>query len=315
MHEHAPRIQRAERVRNTIPETTVPLYQFTIDEPIDFNDVPGLAAKAREYMRLRSIISKDRAKHYRSKTKTSAEAQRLSELDRELTRYFSRRAQLRHKSILSASIRRENGIDSGGDVRVLSYGHPDSWLAQHWVCKYSHKRNITGPEVEYLQKKYAVLRLLMKEHIPEAVVIWGEYRGGTFNKDDPFKPLPLQRRAITLQRRIHGKTMKDMTPDERRRPEVREALKKALAVYIDAASTLDKVALLRDKMPGTLKLGLDIGLSSDSQDAIKNANLNELTSPNLMYDDKTQTIYFIDLGEGFWDTGMEAIYTELQRTH
>lgn len=221
------------------------------------------------------------------------------------------------QSVLSRSDR-ERFLKSGTDSSVFEYelDHPEAARLGNYVNKYSSPAYPAQPEtVQYLQKKYQILRNFMKDLIPRSFFILGERRLPFKGiKTDDFRDK--RTCAITIQRRVNGKTFADMTPEERSRPEVAAALAKAHGQYVDLKSRVAQACEHLGLPEDTMDVKLDIGHLSKhkTSDEIDPEMLKSFDSPNVMYDEARQRIYFIDFGLGDWDPAKEQVFKYLMET-
>jgi hypothetical protein len=228
---------------------------------------------------------------------------RLKQLKITLGRYFGHRQRNMHTSIVSASHIDGKGVGSGGHVSVTEHG------MHRWLVKYSHdKLKATPQHVEFLQKKVQLLELFLGQYIPRTRVIYGERRRKGFNQKDPNIPTPVVKSAITIQEYIHGKTFKEMTPEERALPEVQDALKHALLGYAEMRLAVERACILCGKHPNALNMSLDVNYATTPEKQVNTDNLSSFDSPNAMYDFRTGKIHFIDIGFGVWNADTEEVY-------
>lgn len=241
-----------------------------------------------------------------------AERQQLqSELDPFLT------AELRkhRRSVLKDSLNVPRRPDAGGkDSEVYYKGTEEEFLARPHVPRYVVKYSGTGhPDVapnniEYLQKKYEILKTLLGPHVPRSWFVYGEFRHGL--PKHQLGRFFTSRRAITIQREVRGKSFAEMTPEERNRPEVQAALDTAITHYLGARELLRDACKKLGKRPKTFELSLDLGdASPDTRE--ENFNPSIYSSPNAMYNENTGTVMFIDMGWGEWDADKEEVYRYL----
>jgi hypothetical protein len=290
-----------DRVRSIVqsPESAheIPLYSLVHQRP----EIPGemepvvasyLAARAQVK---RAVTPADKARFKRIYARER----------RTLRNVFSEQQNERLVSVLKRSQMGGAAFDNGKESQV--YDHDSA----RFVYKYSRGER-TPLEIEYLQKKNALLKKLMGKHIPRSVVVYGEYTRERFNYEDPREPARTRKGAITMQRRVHGKSFARMTPEERKDPETQAALLEALRAYNKMRWVVSDACLSCGKQATVLPVRLDVGYSSSSNpNSMLPADLERFDSPNLMYDTETKTAYFVDFGFGTWSADAELVYQRI----
>ncbi len=114
-------------------------------------------------------------------------------------------------------------------------------------------------------------------------------------------------RAITIQREIRGKTFAEMSDKERHHPKVQRALEKAVQSYMEARAYLRQMCQDAGVDARTFELSLDVGeMSPNTNEA--NFSPASYASPNAMYDEHKDRVYFIDMGWGTWNSDKERVY-------
>lgn len=241
--------------------------------------------------------------------------ERRKALQAQLDPYLAKRFKEYQKSVLTHSkniSRRPH--ESGKDSYVYFHGTIQQFHARpdvpRYVQKYSVPSREVGPDnVEYLQKKYRLLRKLLSDHIPRAWFVLGEFRHGIPKHE--LGEFHTTLRAITIQREIRGKTFAEMTDAERHRPEVQAALKRAVNQYLKARDLLRNACKQVGVDHRTFELSLDLGEASpDSETGFRPLSY---ASPNAMYDERKNEVFFIDMGWGAWNPDREKVYQYLMK--
>lgn len=226
----------------------------------------------------------------------------------------------RWKNILGFSSWNDERIGHGKDNTVFIF-----WDGEDSMGSYVYKeaippkdengkdyKEMTGKNLRYLQRKYALLRKFLWATIPQSVfILWD-----TSRKDWPASGLPnmdnARQTTITIQRRIRGKTLKEMSPQEKKNIEFLSALQKAHRQYVLLKIFIQTIAEEQWFAGDTLDVKMDLWRLSDMETLdINNPNTIKegLKSPNIMYDGKN--IYFIDFDQGEWTEQKELLFTYL----
>ncbi len=303
--------RRATRTRNP----HVKLYQFVrrdIDIPSDPEE-RDWAADLLRYAELQEAVEKSKKRKKTPGQETIEEKQQLGRL---LEPYLRERLRQHRKSVLKGSWRVPRlPHESGKDSYVYYTGTKEEFLARpdtpRYVTKYSvPSREVTPENIEYLKKKYLVLKKLMRRHIPRSGFIFGEFRNGI--PKHMLGSFFSQLRAITIQREIRGKTFAEMTPEERSSPRVVRALMESVYAYCTARDILREACLEAGVRPKTFELSLDIGeINCDELET--HFNPSNYSSPNVMYDEQKNRVFFIDMGWGKWSAKQEKVYRKIMR--
>ncbi len=199
MREYIPKPQRV-RVPTDNPEVSV--YKFTgtdADVPEQVRDALEVYLEARE----RKIDPLERAKP------DSADA-----AEKVLKMYARKQVLDKHMSVIRHSRAAEKGPwKAGTDSRVFTHN------TDRYVFKYSVLGHKASPEMtQYYRRKYALLKHIgLAEHIPQSAFFFGETRR-PFDAKNPRESVFPHEVAITIQRRIPGKTFAEMTSAERSQP-------------------------------------------------------------------------------------------------
>lgn len=211
------------------------------------------------------------------------------------------------QSILSRSDREDN-LDSGKDNVV--YGDQDS---KRYVSKYSVGTYMATPStIEYLQKKYAMLKKYMGCHIPDSGFILGERRI-TYHQAEIAENADKRTCAVTIQRRVKGKTFQQMSFDEKTRLEVVQRLADAHRRYMRIKSILQEACRESGLSEDALDAKLDIGYLSkhENVDMFDPEKVRTFDSPNIMYDEEEQQIMFVDFDMNEWSADKEKVFTAM----
>jgi hypothetical protein len=198
----------------------------------------------------------------------------------------------------------ETGVGAGKDNRVVSDGGG-------YVFKYSVESYPPKPEtVEYFVKKYKMLKKFLGNDIPDSHFILGERRVA-FEKKKFHKGKQDNRlHAITIQRKVRGKTLSAMTPEERTRDDLIQQLKAAHTKYIDLKNRIQRATRHLGLPENTLDVKLDLGGLSkkDDLESFDLEKIAEYSTPNIMYDEVSKKLYFIDFDMNEWNADKQKVY-------
>lgn len=236
---------------------------------------------------------------------------------REMKRLFDLMEAYKHeqrkglRSILIASDQ-EHPAGHGKDNTV----HVRDLEKSAYVVKYSTPAHVPTPEtIEYLQKKYLILRRFLGEWIPKTRFVLGERR----REFDARKAIATQADnrlcAITLQKRVSGKTFKEMPQEEKLKPEVLDDLKLAHQKYVALKHLMQSTCRELGLPENTLDVKLDIGHLSKQEtlDEFDTERVKFFVSPNIMYDRVIQKIKFIDFDMNDWNADKEKVFQAIMR--
>lgn len=185
-----------------------------------------------------------------------------------------------------------------------------------YVVKYSTSAHVPTPEtIEYLQKKYLILRHFLGEWIPKTRFVLGERRR-EFEARKAITPQADNRLcAITLQKRVRGETFKKMPQEEKLKPEVLEDLKAAHKKYVALKHLMQATCRELGLPENTLDVKLDIGHLSKQEtlDEFDTERVKFFVSPNIMYDRSVRKIRFIDFDMNDWNADKEKVFQSIMR--
>lgn len=308
-------VEDLSRFRSSEPTSNVnvKLYRF-LEHDIDIPDDPekgNWAGKMLRYAELHEETLKAKQNHTTPSPELVEEKRQLST---ELDGYLSRRFKRYRRSVLKSSLGQNTRPHAHGkDSHVYYYGEMEDFIKNpdtpRYVQKYSVPSRETGPDnIEYLAKKYKLLRKFLGEHIPRAWFILGEYRHGIPKQG--LGNLHTTLRAITIQREVRGKTFSEMTQEMRERPEVQEALKEAITKYRELRAKVERVCKEINVDFKKFQIELDIGSASPS-DPSQVFDALTYQSPNVMYDERKKKVFFIDMGWGTWNPDKQKVFDYL----
>jgi DNA-binding CsgD family transcriptional regulator len=236
---------------------------------------------------------------------TAEEIEEVQKLKEELSNYFREKIKKCHKSILSDSINETNKPwKTGCDSEVYLSSN------EKYVQKYSVPVFEANSEaILYLRNKYHLLRKFLGDLIPQSVFFYGE-RLQKFKNKNPDKALKTEERIITIQRKAQGKTFQEMDKKEKTNPETIKSLKEAHYKYITAKKILAETCKLLNFPENLLDLKLDIGFLSKKEDErIFDINkIAEFSSPNIIYNQEKNQIYFFDFSLGYWNEDKQKVF-------
>jgi hypothetical protein len=225
----------------------------------------------------------------------------------------------RGKNVLASASWKDKKFDSGKDNAVFTFedgnGKFSKFVYKEGIPKKSEVGydKMDGDNLRYLQRKYDLLRAYIEEIIPQSAFVLGD----TSRKRIPAPGLPEieenRQTVITIQRRIRGKNLQEMTLEEKLDKDFLVRLQKAHRKYILLRIFIQTIAEEIDLPIDTLDTKMDLGRLSDvDQIDIQNTvYINEmLKSPNIMYDG--EQVYFVDLDQGKWNDTKEILYQRMK---
>ena len=225
----------------------------------------------------------------------------------------------RGKNILASASWKDKKFDSGKDNAVFTFengnGKYSEFVYKEGIPAKSEfgYDKMDGDNLRYLQRKYDLLRTYIGEIIPKSAFVLGD----ASRKRIPVPGLPEidenRQTVITIQRRIRGKNLQDMTLEEKLDENFLIRLQKAHRQYMLLRIFIQTIAEEISLPIDTLDTKMDLGRLSDvDQIDIENTvYINEmLKSPNIMYDGKR--VYFVDLDQGKWNDKKEILYRRMK---
>lgn len=300
------------RQKETTHNPTVEKYVFTEVEPeyeIWIQRYLDLFTKAQRVVAIKATMSPAEKRSFKSDVLTGEEKEEMRELKQKIVDYKKRQSQQKQSVLWDSELRPL--FDSGKDNAV--------YLSKkgRFVMKYSGKEYSATPEtVEYLRKKYEILRGNMGDFIPQSAFVYGEKRTEMVKgkiDENILNSGDTREVAITMQRRVQGKNFREMTQDEKSRPEVLESLEEGFRLYWRLKRKLATTTKALGKPAGTLDVSLELGKLSrepDSDEFDKKKAIR-FDSPNIMWDEEKQQVYFIDFDMKDWNQDKETIYQAL----
>ena len=298
------------RVGEQTPNERIKAYRFAQEE-VEIPDDPengDWTTKLLRYAEL-SEQQEESRKHNNPISPENIKEKRL--LHALLDRYLYRTYMEHRRSILKSSLGQPvRPQDHGKDSHVFYYGQFEDFVSNpevpRYVTKYSVPEREVAPEhIEYLAHTYKLLRALMNENIPRAWFVLGEYRYNL--PKTSLGKFDTKFRAITIQREVRGKTFEQMTLQEKQRPKVQAALKVALDNYLATRTTVEKACEHLGVREENFTLSLDMGAASPNGDE-RVFNPMTYSSPNVMYDEQKEKVFFIDMGWGTWTPDKEKVF-------
>jgi hypothetical protein len=225
----------------------------------------------------------------------------------------------RGKNVLASASWKDKKFDSGKDNAVFTFedgnGKFSEFVYKEGIPTKSEVGydKMDGDNLRYLQRKYDLLRTYIEEIIPQSAFVLGD----TSRKRIPVPGLPEieenRQTVITIQRRIRGKNLQDMTLEEKLDTDFLLRLQKAHRKYMLLRIFIQTIAEEIGLPIDTLDTKMDLGRLSDvDQIDIQNTvYINEmLKSPNIMYDG--EQVYFVDLDQGKWNDKKEILYQRMR---
>lgn len=267
----------------------------------------NLFAKAKQADSVRKHLTPEQRKEYRG-TLTDSEKKEMKRLQSYIATYQAN-TRRRYQSVVSFS-KRDEMIGHGQDSHVFISDEHTTDVVKYSVPSY----RVNDRTVEYLKKKYSILQKYLAPFIPTSRFVLGERRVSIDTTNLSAQELT-RKTAVTLQKRIQGMTFQEMTVEQRMRPEVLNSLRKAHRLYIALKEFLREEALKLGLSEDTLDVKLDIGHLSKYELAgdIDEDLVMKFASPNIMYDERKQQIFFIDFDLNDWNQQKEKVYLEVMK--
>lgn len=208
------------------------------------------------------------------------------------------------KNVLSQSLQSDQIIWSWQDSHVYK-------LWRQYVYKEGKEWN--EKNLEYLRKKYLLLKKFLWNVIPKSYFIYWESID-TVNMKWMEKYKKFSKKSITIQRRIDWTNAQQMSQEDKNNPIFLEKLEKAHKKYILLKFLIQSVCSEFWFSKKSLDSQLDLwpiskidSLHIDNIDFIE----NYINSPNIMWDSQNANIYFIDFGSWEWDEEKEIIFNKM----
>lgn len=194
--------------------------------------------------------------------------------------------------------------------QVLSHGKDNNVydIENGYVMKKSTQEAGTHT-LEYFKHKYKILRYFLWDLIPKSYfILWDTKEKFSLQRDFKNSDLSIiKTKIITLQRKIKGKTLQDMTLEEKKNPVFLQKLSEAHQRYILLKLFLQK---FQNDLPKSdqIDIKLDIWWLSDLDSFPTDDMRYEkyLNSPNIMWDG--EKISFIDFDFWEWSPSKQAVY-------
>ncbi|MDD2907637.1 MAG: hypothetical protein PHH98_03265 [Candidatus Gracilibacteria bacterium] len=214
---------------------------------------------------------------------------------------------LEQKNVISISRIDDKRIGFGQDSNVYEFS-----LNPGYVYKEGKEGNPLN--IEYLRKKYLILRKYLGDVIPKSYFIYGESYTSLEKKRWLKDGSYIGERAITIQRRIKGKDVSKMSFKERQNQDfllkLEESHKKYVLLKFFISQIIKELGMDKKSMDLQLDLGRLSNRDNFHHDDI-NFIENELKSPNIMRDG--EDVKFIDFGFGEWDNNKQIIFEEMMK--
>ena len=199
----------------------------------------------------------------------------------------------------------------------------DSLVYDRWDW-YVYKESVSSREVnekslEYVQKKYEILRLYLWDIIPKSYSVFWESVIDLWEwKRDLDWVKWITDKLITIQKKVKWRNLQEMSFEEKI---TNEELKENLE-YVHWKYTLLRMFLnrIRKKIwvrEGWVDLKMDLWDLSDIDTLYLNNPQfvsEKVKSPNIMWDEKKKKIKLIDFDEWFWTDDMENVYLEMKKS-
>lgn len=193
---------------------------------------------------------------------------------------------------------------------ILSHGKDSNvYDIENWYVMKKSTLEASKENLEYFQHKYMILKYFLWDIIPKSYFILWDAKE-KFSIERNFKNSDLniiKTKIITLQRKIKGKTLQDMSLEEKKDPVFLQKLQQAHKRYILLKIFLQK---FQSNIPKNdqIDIKLDIGWLSDLDSFPTDDMRYEkyLNSPNIMWDG--EKIYFIDFDFWEWNSSKQSIY-------
>ncbi len=229
----------------------------------------------------------------------------------ELMDKYKEKQRSKLKSIFRFS-QNEDWVGSGQDNNVYTENIDKS----RYVVKYSVDAYVPRPEtVEYLRKKYALLRHFLDQWIPKTYFVLGERRREFKRKQATFEQSDSYLSVITVQHRVQGDTFKKLDTEAKMRAEVLDDLKEAHKAYVNLKQLIKDTCRKLELPEDTLDMKLDVGQLSKEEN-LEEFDTNKVrffTSPNIMFDEDKKRIQFIDFDMNDWNANKERVFEEIAK--
>jgi len=210
------------------------------------------------------------------------------------------------RNTLKHSSTKDKKIGNWQDSVVFEFRNISWWIYKEW--QQANKSNL-----EYLQKKYLILKKYLNPYIPDSYfIIWDAYEKffTRWFKNWHF----IQEKIITIQRKIKWRDLSKITYNEKiNNINLLNQLEKAHRKYVLLKLFIDQISQslwIKDKLD--IRLDLWVLSNIDKWD-FKNTNFitTNLISPNIMFDWKN--IYFIDFWFWTWSDDKEKVFQVLKK--
>lgn len=214
------------------------------------------------------------------------------------------------KNILKNSSFEDEMIWSWKDSLVY-----DSW--DWYVYKESViSREVNEKSLEYLQKKYKILNTYLWDIIPKSYSVFWESVDDLWDWKRDFNWINIIRdKVITIQKKINWKDLSEVSFEEKMTNEkLKNELEKAHSKYTLLRMYLWKIRRKMDIAEWWVDLKMDLWAISDIDTLYLNNPQfvsEKVKSPNIMWDEIKEKIYFIDFDEWFWTWDMEKVYDQM----
>lgn len=180
----------------------------------------------------------------------------------------------------------------------------------NYVYKESHNWNLEN--LEYVKNKYMILKKYLWDIIPKSYFVFWELESSSL-----WSPLKdYKKKVITLQQKVNWKDFSKLSfeekKDEKLLLELEKAHKKYILLKYFLSAKIDELNLSKKTMDVQLdlwSLSDKDNFSSDDVNFLK----NWLKSPNIMWDEKSKKIFFIDFWSWEWSEDKKQILNYMMK--
>lgn len=198
----------------------------------------------------------------------------------------------------------------------------DSLVYDRWDW-YVYKESVSSREVnekslEYVQKKYEILRLYLWDIIPKSYSVFWESVVDLWEwKRDLDWVKWITDKLITIQKKVEWRNLQEIPFEEKITNEkLKEELEYAHWRYTLLRMFLNKIRKKLWVREWWVDLKMDLwDLSEIDTLYLNNPQFvsEKVKSPNVMWDEKNEKIKLIDFDEWFWTEDMEKVYLEMKK--
>lgn len=253
-----------------------------------------------------SIVLKDIVEKKKTKQNIENEIEELNTIKKLISNW--QLENIDRRNILKWTSKKDKRIWNGQDSIVYEFQNNSKYV-------YKEGKEWDIENIEYLKKKYQILKKYLWDLIPKSYfVLWESF--SSLDKNRWLKNWSyISTKSLTVQKKIHWKDVSKMWTKEKQNIDFLIKLEKWHKKYVLLKYFLQtqiKELWLSKK---SMDLQLDLGSLSNKD----NFNHNEiefiewkLKSPNIMWD--WNNVYFIDFWYWKWDKNKDLIFEKMMDT-